>query len=480
MSIVVFCGPTLSQADVAAWPTLEFRPPAARGDVLRATAARPDAIGLIDGYFDRVPSVWHKEVLWAMTEGIHVFGAASMGALRAAELSSFGMEGVGVIFEQYRDGVLVDDDEVAVAHTADDRGYQPVSEALVNVRATLSGAVQSGCIDAETCAWLVDAAKRLPYYERTYPHLLRLAERAGLQGMEALTSHLAAGRVDQKRVDALSLLHVLVERARAGWTRKRVDFDFSFTDNWEVLQSQMLASTRPGHPTESREHVVEEELALAGRAGEMRQVALARALCLAHARRIQYRVDPRAVEGVVTDFRREHGLLEPAQFEDWLERQSFGEDEAATFFEREAVVRSVSGAFRGEALAQLLDGLRASGGYMSVLERITRKQLALAERGLDSARLEQTLLSEDALWRWYFEDVLKRSVPVDLVSYARHQGVDVERLRAAVIREYCFRNLDVPAQSQRREGAKRGTWENESNDGDNHGEDERPAAGARG
>jgi hypothetical protein len=61
----------------------------------RAALAHPAAIGVIDGYFEVVPTVWHKEILWAMAQGIHVFGAASIGALRAAELDSFGMRGVG-------------------------------------------------------------------------------------------------------------------------------------------------------------------------------------------------------------------------------------------------------------------------------------------------------------------------------------------------------------------------------------------------
>ena len=61
-------------------------------------AHRPRAIGLIDGVFLDVPAVWHRELLWALSEGVHVFGAASMGALRAAELAPFGMRGVGTIF----------------------------------------------------------------------------------------------------------------------------------------------------------------------------------------------------------------------------------------------------------------------------------------------------------------------------------------------------------------------------------------------
>jgi len=74
--------------------------------VLRALVDRPRVIGIVDGYFERVPAVWHKEILWAMSRGVHVLGAASMGALRAAELHPFGMVGVGAIFEGFRDGEL--------------------------------------------------------------------------------------------------------------------------------------------------------------------------------------------------------------------------------------------------------------------------------------------------------------------------------------------------------------------------------------
>jgi len=52
------------------------------------------------GYFEIVPTVWHKEILWAMDRGIHVYGGASIGALRAAELADFGMTGIGQIYEQ--------------------------------------------------------------------------------------------------------------------------------------------------------------------------------------------------------------------------------------------------------------------------------------------------------------------------------------------------------------------------------------------
>src|SRR5215831_4586114 len=98
--IHVFVGPTLAGVARKGSEDFVFHGPVAKGDVYRLVSARPLAIAIIDGYFERVPAVWHKEILWALSEGIHVFGAASMGALRAAELAPFGMVGVGRIFQE--------------------------------------------------------------------------------------------------------------------------------------------------------------------------------------------------------------------------------------------------------------------------------------------------------------------------------------------------------------------------------------------
>src|SRR5437762_3780307 len=89
--ILVFLGPTLRLAEAQAALDAIYLQPAAQGDiVLAAHAFRPRAMVLIDGLFEDRPAVRHKEILWAMAQGIVVIGAASIGALRAAELSSFG------------------------------------------------------------------------------------------------------------------------------------------------------------------------------------------------------------------------------------------------------------------------------------------------------------------------------------------------------------------------------------------------------
>src|SRR5438477_3089616 len=93
--IVAFLGPSLPAAEARGFTVL---PPARQGDVWRALRLRPRAIALIDGVFESQPSVWHHEILDALDSGVQVFGGASMCALRAAELYSFGMVGVGRIF----------------------------------------------------------------------------------------------------------------------------------------------------------------------------------------------------------------------------------------------------------------------------------------------------------------------------------------------------------------------------------------------
>ncbi|MEL7154742.1 MAG: TfuA-like protein, partial [Pseudomonadota bacterium] len=91
MKTVAFLGPSLPPADAAGVTDAVILPPARRGDVVHAIAKHdPETILIIDGYFEQVPSVWHKEILWALSQGRTVAGAASMGALRAAELDQFG------------------------------------------------------------------------------------------------------------------------------------------------------------------------------------------------------------------------------------------------------------------------------------------------------------------------------------------------------------------------------------------------------
>ncbi len=183
--IVVFAGPTLPATLDGEWQGLldgvDLRPPVQRGDVLSALCLDPHTLLILDGYYYTVPSVTHKELLYALEAGTRVIGAASLGALRAAELAAFGMEGVGEVFRWFRDGVLDGDDEVAVLHGAADDGYRPLTLALVDVRATLAALVAAGELEEGAAAALIARQKALPFGER---HAQAFAAHARELGLE--------------------------------------------------------------------------------------------------------------------------------------------------------------------------------------------------------------------------------------------------------------------------------------------------------
>jgi len=237
MKAVIFAGPTLPPDVRPSDPRLDWRPPVRQGELYRAALERPAVIGIIDGYFESTPTVWHKEILWAMAHGIHVFGAASTGALRAAELDTFGMRGVGRIYEDFRDGVLEDDDEVAVLHGPAELGYPPVSEAMVNIRTTLAAAERDGVLPAPVAAALIRIAKTVFYKRRTYRAVLDDAAAAGLDAaaLARLAAWLPSGRVDQKRGDALAMVDAVSVQLGAG-TPLRVDYELADTAAWQAAR----------------------------------------------------------------------------------------------------------------------------------------------------------------------------------------------------------------------------------------------------
>ena len=146
--IIVFLGPSLDIREAEKILTAEYRPPAKRGDLLAAVQEGATVIGLIDGVFHQESAVAHREILTAVRKGVRVVGASSMGALRAAEMDTLGMAGIGKIYRMYKSGELESDDEVALVF--DPSSGLALSEPLINIRFTLKraeagGHYQQGC-----------------------------------------------------------------------------------------------------------------------------------------------------------------------------------------------------------------------------------------------------------------------------------------------------------------------------------------------
>ena len=114
---IIFLGPSLSHEKARKIFQADFRGPAKKGDLLRVSGDIDDStiVCLVDALFlqDYPPSPIEVYQLM-LNKNIKLYGAASLGALRAVELEKFGMIGMGKIFELYKKGKLTADDEVAV------------------------------------------------------------------------------------------------------------------------------------------------------------------------------------------------------------------------------------------------------------------------------------------------------------------------------------------------------------------------------
>lgn len=243
----VFLGPTLPVADAArVLPDAVYLPPVAVGDVYALVqGARPRRIAIIDGYFERMAAVWHKEILWALDHGVAVYGASSMGALRAAELAAFGMVGVGRVYAGYARGRLVADDEVAIVHGPAEMGYLGMSTAMVDLRAGLAVAVRRGAITARSRDRLIELGRAMFYRDRSWETLIAAASGAvPRRQLAALAALVAAGLPSQKALDAKALLRRLAregpprksrtsQRTAPAWTMERTWFWDRFVEIYD-------------------------------------------------------------------------------------------------------------------------------------------------------------------------------------------------------------------------------------------------------
>jgi hypothetical protein len=208
--LLVFAGPSVAGlaplSDAIAW-----RAPAGCGDLLEPACFSARAVLLIDGVFEAHRAVWHKEILQLLASGVPVYGAASMGALRAAELAAFGMQGLGLISRWYRRRRCTDDGDVAVLHGPAELGYAPMTEALVNVMASAAAAKAANAIPKATAQKAVKLARQL-YYKRRTAAALQETWRQALGADAALA--LARHRTDQKALDAAQAVALLSQAAR--------------------------------------------------------------------------------------------------------------------------------------------------------------------------------------------------------------------------------------------------------------------------
>lgn len=377
MKTFIFIGPTLRAEEARPWLEAEYLPPVAQGDVASLLRFQPDVIGIIDGYFDQVPSVWHKEILLALSQGVTVVGAASMGALRAAELHPFGMVGIGRVFEWYRDGVIEADDEVAVRHAPAELEYLPVSEAMVNIRSTLEAACRQRVIPDSTRDALVQIGRDTPYWERSYPGLLSKGAQAGLpkEEMEGLNAYVSAHRVDQKKEDALALLR-RVAAMRPDSRPRGTDFELQRTSYLARLLDMDEAVHAPGDGRVTIQELTDFARLEDPHFDELAQRAGRRRMLVDLARRSGVRVTEAEQAREWEDFRREQSLAAEAEVRDWSVRNGVTGEELTAFVEELALERKAQSLFGAPRNRDVLWQIRLDDKFGALREALDARNAA--------------------------------------------------------------------------------------------------------
>jgi hypothetical protein len=421
MSVYVFLGPTMPVDEARAILDATFLPPVALGDVYALCQRKPRAIAIIDGLFETTPAVWHKEILHALSQGVRVFGASSMGALRAAELAAFGMEGVGRIFEAYRGGVYEDDDDVAVAHGPPESGWRVLSDAMVNIRLGLSLAVAEAVVSPSTRDALLAIAKSIYYVERTWSAVCAVASQRGVAPaeLESLLAFVRRTRPDQKRADARELLGHLARECRGGLRPHQPDFQFERTVFWEQLEVTLARPVGDGQEaTATAERVRNHVRLVSGERRDLVRKALCLHLVLAEARRAGIAVTRLAP--AVERFRRARGLLTNDAVEAWTRQTRSTRSDAAALAEIASLAQQVEDRHGAEIDRLLPTVLRLEGTYGDIVDRVERKWRRLEDRGIVNPTLGDAGASLEDVLAWYQERW--GAIRTDLDTHAAELG----------------------------------------------------------
>jgi hypothetical protein len=455
-SVFVFLGPSLPVAEARRILDAVYLPPVSMGDVYRLMARAPRVIAIIDGLFEQTPAVWHKEILFALSRGVRVLGASSMGALRAAELAAFGMEGVGEVFEAFHRGELEDDDEVAVAHAPAADGYRSLSDAMVNLRAGLREAREAGRISAASHDRLLAAGKAIYYPERSWPQLFSAAAGLGIADAElaALRAQIAQRRPEVKRADAIRLLEQLRAEyaggALAPAPRAPASFDFEPTYFWEqmILHEAAVGDGEVG----SSGGVT---LGQGEDAGEVVSIVeLQRHLRLDRARSrdalgaalLLYLADEQAARRGILDLAAGDPGGAPASAAPAADAAPLSADARAELAREQRSVHALLGAVPDQVNRRLPAALAHLGRLAPTLVEVRRKQAILRSLGLRAAAPADAGLTLEDLLAWY----QRRFGPIGGSPEAHAQDLgfsSVEEFVGEAVLEYLAERSAGPSQT---------------------------------
>ena len=418
----IFTGPTISETEARSYLDANYLPPVSQGDIISLLKSRPKIIGIIDGYFERIPAVWHKEIMFAMSKGIHVVGASSMGALRAVELSPFGMVGVGEIFEWYRDGVIEGDDEVAVAHAPTEFKFRAISEVMVNIRKTLQVACSEGVISQTILERLIAIGKEIYYYDRSYQSIFDKAVECGIpiQEIVQLQKYLVDHTIDQKKKDAIEALDYIKELEKSGHTIK-TDFELQRTIHFERFIDRDCTLTNEEGIQLTHEELVNNARLECDNFMDIMYRATMESIACQLARHLGISVSDDELQEYAEHFRKMFHLHTADATFEWFKRNHMIEEDFEQFIKERVLIEKTQSFFMELDNRTLLNELRMRGKY----EKLARTAFDKARVTMDLPTSGKDMPDEEHLYAYYFERK-KMPVPENIAEYAARLGFEDE------------------------------------------------------
>lgn len=201
MRIVAFAGPSRPSFDERIH-AIDWRPPAARGDLDDLDVSEDDVVALIDGVMITGHSPSPTECFRLLSRGTRLVGSSSIGALRAVELRNLGMAGYGWVYQNVLARSIVADDELVA--DLDPRSFAARVVFLANVRFGLEKAERSMAVTPPAARAIIEELQGMHFSERSRTAVLATMDRAGLSPETA--EYVLRPDHDIKKIDARLLL----------------------------------------------------------------------------------------------------------------------------------------------------------------------------------------------------------------------------------------------------------------------------------
>jgi TfuA protein len=201
---VVYLGPSLDINIAKTILDADYRPPAQKWDIMNDYLSGGREFILIDGVFlDEYPTP-PKEIRAILSEGAKVWGASSMGALRAVELRNIGMQGLGLIYQYYLTGQVEDDDEVAVIFNK--KNNKSYSYPLINLRYSLKHLKATKKLAIEVADEILEKEKERYFPFRNFNSIYETCKEISGNKGDEIYNLIKDNWIDLKAIDAKSTL----------------------------------------------------------------------------------------------------------------------------------------------------------------------------------------------------------------------------------------------------------------------------------